>query len=120
VPSVLGLVRAEMGGRILRNVISQCLYGVGTFKGHLLNRSDMKFRDQSKWNRGIESNAMHAPSSKDQLDATLEPHQNVSAKHVVRQERTTNPQTIQRARRSFGIVLGMSLVYNARMENLGK
>jgi hypothetical protein len=80
----------------------------------------MKLSDQSKLNRGNESNATQAPSSKDQFEATLAPHQNVSAKHVVKQDITTNPVTVQSEIRNLGIVLGISLEYSARMENFGK
>ena len=88
--------------------------------GYLLNTSEMKLRDQSKWNRCADSNALQAPSSKDQFEATCEPHQKVSARHVVKQDITTNAITIQSASRKRGIVWGISRTYKARMENLGK
>lgn len=97
-----------------------CFYLIHSWEEHLLNTSEMKLSDQSNRNRGKESNALQAPSSKDQFEATLAPHQNVSARHVVKQDITTNPVTIQSASLNFGIVLGTILEYNARMENFGK
>jgi len=87
---------------------------------YLLNTSEMKFSDQSRWNKGTELNEEQAPSSKDQFEDTFPPHQNVSAKHVTTLDATTNPVTAHSACLSLGIVFGINLAYRARIENFGK
>ena len=106
----------ERGGRRLCLLVKK--FGSGEARRYLLATSEEKFIAQSICKTRRELKEEHFPGSVDQLSVTFL-QKRVMSPRVVKLHATVKAVVMYSDIRSFGMVLGNSSKYKARMVNLG-